>query len=284
MTTYQVEFPESIGRIKRVQEYPSLGFCIYCRRGNVRLYPEHIIPHGIAGDAFILLEGSCRPCGNMTGRFEQSTLRHAWWPFRSKLGAPTSKPKDRPKLFTLRDARINLETGKPEITGERQVPLNEFPTSLVAMQFPEPGLIAGRPHTFNIEGSIWRTIGEPEKHALSPGEGLQLGRFHPGEFCRMLAKIAHSYASAVYRELFKPSLRKIIKGNLNSATFWIGGVAPLAPPDNGILHKVGHQIVAKDGKSYVVVSLRLFAFMGTPEYLIVAGEFLGRDDQIIRPK
>ena len=280
MATYQVNFPKELGSIEPVEEYQSLGYCIYCLRRNVSLRREHIIPHGIAGDAFVFLKASCIPCGNMTGKFEQATLRHAWWPFRTKIGAPASERKKIPKDWTLRNAKLNPITGQPEVTSQRQVSIDEYPTQLVMMRYPEPGVLAGRPHTHKIEGALWYTSANMENFSFPPGAGFQIGRFHPGEFSRMLAKIAHAYASATYRERFKPALRKIIKGNSEFFTYWIGSEEHIAKPEDDLIHKIGHHVAIKDGKTYVIVMLRLFAFMGTPEFKIVAGE-LRSDDEIL---
>src|SRR5207248_3121126 len=85
-----------------------------------KLSLEHIIPFGIAGNSLMLPKASCQSCAKITSQVEQACLRHLWWPLRTRMGAPTGQPKERPTTFKLR--RV-LKNG-PEVLGpDGPVPL-----------------------------------------------------------------------------------------------------------------------------------------------------------------
>jgi hypothetical protein len=101
-------------------------------------------------------------------------------------------------------------------------------------------------------------------------------RLETPSFVRMLAKIAHSYTVAVYgRDAFTPFLIPLIlKGGPNAPQF-VG-----SPPRPGrddrtseITHQVGIDFVSHHATWLGLVTIRLFAYLGTPRYHVVVGEF-----------
>ena len=67
-------------------------------------------------------------------------------------------------------------------------------------------------------------IFEFRKFAAHDKEGFRLAPGKPEAVCRMLAKIAHSYAEAEFgRTLFKPLLTEYIRGTPTDRLQWIGG-------------------------------------------------------------
>jgi hypothetical protein len=153
MASFQIDFPSRIVA-PPVKTYAPVGHCIYCGHDRVELFPEHIIPFGIAGNSLILPESSCKRCGDITGKVETYILRHSWWAFRAKMGAPTNRPRERPKEFTLRRAR-QKPSGEIEIFETKQVPTEDYPASLVALRLRRAGILEGRPATDNLEGELW---------------------------------------------------------------------------------------------------------------------------------
>jgi len=75
---------------------------MYLLRSNSnKLNDEHIIPFGLAGNAYVLKKASCTSCGSITGKVEQACLRRMLGPFRIRVGSPTRNPKERPeKIIT----------------------------------------------------------------------------------------------------------------------------------------------------------------------------------------
>lgn len=275
MKNYHVYMPQPGGEaLPKVKEYAAVGCCIYCGHDRVTLRPEHIIPFGIAGDSFVLPKASCESCGRKTGQDENKILRNSWWAFRAKIGAPTKKPKDRPALFTLKTVRKG-DSGSLKDTGTLQLTAEDYPPHIVAVRFGPAGILEGRSATEQIEGEFW--IGYPpsqiKKYSPDPSDGHYLGPFDTGAFTRMLAKIAHSYATAELGDgNFMPYLRKFIRGKTRTPTYSVGGERAVPPPEHGVLHSIKMERIETRGKRFAAVRLRLFAFFGTPVYRIVVGE------------
>ena len=109
---------------------------------------------------------------------------------------------------------------------------------------------------------------EFRKFAPNDGDGFRIAPMNPDAYSRMLAKIAHSYAIAELGEAaFNPVLRNFIRGQPMQALQWIGG-----DTESPHLHSIQWSAQTANGHHYLIVSLRLFSFMGSPQYHIVVGE------------
>jgi len=100
-------------------------------------------------------------------------------------------------------------------------------------------------------------------------------------YCRMLAKIAHSYAVAeLGYKSFEPVLARFIRGQpLENAWHWIGSDTAL-PPAEQHLHDIQWCVPTIGETIYVMVSLRLFSFVGSPRYHIIVGRLTRPVDQL----
>ena len=88
---------------------------------------------------------------------------------------------------------------------------------------------------------------------------------------QMFAKIAHCYAVArLGLDSFTPILLDHILRPEGHPWHFVGGGTD-APSASGALHEIGCEIDA-GGTRYIIVRLRLFAYLGAPEYVIVTGE------------
>lgn len=114
---------------------------------------------------------------------------------------------------------------------------------------------------------------EVRKHLTPEGQRLKLGTVNMLTFARMLAKIGHSYAIAhLGLGAFRPLLPDIILGKSTKAPWVVGGDASATPPETErVLHHVYLQNCLTDGIEYVLVAIRLFAFVGMPRYHVVVG-------------
>lgn len=237
MTNKPPKFPfiPPIEIVMPTERFPPVGHCIYCGTYSTKLELEHILPFGIAGDALLLPKASCRTCAHITGTIEQACLRHMWWPFRAKIGAPTSKPNDRPETFTLRRV-VRQPNGEFLPAGTSQVSTEEYPLSYVALKLQPPGILEGRPPTTNLEGEIWIRCDEQDfkKYAPNDQDGFFMGPVNPTNFCRFLAKIALGYATAkIGHKNFRPLVRELIRGKSDTPNFWVGGNVDIPlPPAN----------------------------------------------------
>ncbi len=98
----------------------------------------------------------------------------------------------------------------------------------------------------------------------------------------MLAKIAHAFAIADQGlDKFTPLLPEIIRGEKDNFADFIGGDM-IVPPAFDALHRLHLEVGWVDNVDYakrglpkdvqfLVVHVRLFAFLGTPQYHVVVG-------------
>jgi hypothetical protein len=264
------------------KRFPPVNRCIYCGAYSNQLELEHVLPFGIAGNAMLLPKASCRTCASITGQIEQACLRHLWWPFRTRIGAPTGSK--RPETFTLRRVKrpddgkqpISMMLEKPILLGTSQVSAEEYPLNYVALLLPPPGILVGRPPTDDFEGQFWAAYNVDEvKQHIGEGEGMLMGRISPNIFARMLAKIAYAYTVGVKGYgAFKPLVLDLILGKTETANYWVGGDLELPPiSQDPVLHNISmRRCTVNGGKTYHVVSLQLFAFLQSPLYHIVIAE------------
>ena len=269
------------------KKYTPVGRCIYCGVFTNSLTKEHIVAHGLAGNSLVLPKASCTVCQTHTRNAETACLRHLWWPFRTRLGFPTSG-KQPPKDFIVRQMKVTKlnEDGTIEgydKTAELRVDPPDFPLMFLTYKFDFPGLIVGRDPNSGINVEIMMRHNEAEVRKFIPEDkdGIRIAPADQDSFCRMLCKIAHAYAIA---ELgfgsFRPELTDFIRGKiLHQAWHWIGSNTANPPPEQR-LHDIKWSVPTVAGRVYVMVSLRLFSFIGAPQYHIVVGELTRPVDQL----
>jgi hypothetical protein len=91
------------------------------------------------------------------------------------------------------------------------------------------------------------------------------------KFCQFLAKIGHCFAVYVLGDEFKPTLLDLIKTEPRGVRYdLIGGTLGNEPPSTN-LHELELNWRNVDGVDYAVIKIRLFASLGAPTYLVVAG-------------
>jgi hypothetical protein len=258
------------------KRYPPVGRCIYCGTYSNKLQLEHIIPFGIAGNSLLLPKASCKTCAHVTSQIEQACLRHLWWPFRARMGAPTGQPKERPATFKLR--RLTKIDSDIRVIGESDIRAGEYPLNYVALLLQPPGILAGREPTTNLEGQFWARYSVDEmRKFINDDEGMLMAKITPNTFARMLAKIGHAYAVAENRFKFRPLLLDLILGKTETANYWVGGELEIPPiSSEPLLHDLrGRRCTVNGLRTYLVVDIRLFAFFETPFYHVVVGEIEG---------
>lgn len=274
-------FLEIVTPFKR---YPPVGRCIYCRRWHGVLEKEHIIPFGLAEDSLVLPKSSCRKCAEKTRTFEQACLRHMWWPFRTHIGAPSRKG-ERPNEFELKRIEVtSYDSQTKAMTYDKgvvsQVPADEYPLFYYAFTFRRPGLLSGIRSTSIEHGDFCLVDHEELRRLISEDKkGFRLGPGNWMQFCQMLAKIAHSYATAElgYKSFF-PYLNSYIRGSAINVFDFVGSETTISPK-SATLHEIRLSIEQRADVALVVVTLRLFAFLGTPTYEIVVGQLNSGLDQ-----
>jgi hypothetical protein len=267
-------------RMNRNECYPSLGHCIYCGTPAAETYltEEHIIPKAIGGR--LIFDGaSCKACQDQTHAFEGHAL-DLYRPIRRQLRFPESL-SGRKALERRQKEKFILE-----VDGRRvKVPGAEFPALMLTIDFPPPSILTGGvPQDLPLTGGIHAIELAPEfgerlnaiKRKYRANKARIIGvdksaRIDEGDLGRMLAKIAHSYATAVAGASFKPLLTHIIRGRKPYCLpYYVGCQMTTQDPPRD-LHEVS---IAGDGlgnAKYLVVRVRLFATFNTPAYLVVSG-------------
>lgn len=249
------------------QTYDPVGQCIYCGSTS-NLSDEHIVPYGLHGNV-VLPASSCPDCAKITTKLEQYIQRRMLGPTRLHFNLQTRRPKERPDVLgaeVLIDNKFKLV----------DVPRSEFPTWLWMFNLSAPGILRDDP-SGNIlaEGYTLIPIADDiiEKvRRVGAGEAVSTMPINPGLLCRFLAKVAHAYAVAEYGiDGFRPLLPNLILGDLSQAGYLVGGQRAPRGDTKNALHYVGARFEKNNGDELAVVSVHLFAFLGTPVYQVAAG-------------
>ncbi|MCJ2053696.1 HNH endonuclease [Methylobacterium sp. J-070] len=250
-----------------MKTYDPVGRCIYCGEDKGRLGEEHIIPLGLDGNIVLPL-ASCDDCSTITGKFEGVVQRTMLGNIRVKLGMKTRRKKDRPKKL---DIFIKTSAGE-EAT---PVPVSEFPHMFALPLLGKARVLHGLPefHSDVIGCGFWANAPEDEVRPYLKDENhkLRIGAVRADFFCRMLSKIAYSFAVAEFGYgAFKPLVLPIILGKSNNYGHLVGG-DPQAPLASEHLHDVSWEYQIVRLQVYIVVNIRLFSKAGAPQYHVVVG-------------
>lgn len=247
--------------------YPPAERCIYCLSVPSDLRREHIIPFGLGGN-LILPRASCCNCERITGAIEQNCQRKILGNFRVRHGFPTRNKKERPDKL-----EINLVT--PNGIVSQYVPIRKYPRYLMLFRMPMPGILTGKPATNEFKPDLCMLIHKDDiKNSMN--KSWMLGEYRHIDFCLMLAKIAHSYAAAEIgiEALVKYNLLlpKYILNQSGPISHVVGGEIEDPPAANNQLHELKLHNHEGNQRTYLLVSMRLFPYMGAPQYHAVVGE------------
>jgi hypothetical protein len=244
-----------------------IGECIYCGATS-GLSREHAVPYGINGP-WTLLKASCGDCRDITRRFEHETLRGLLPALRAVFRMQTRHKQDRPKTLPL----LVVTKGVDRFV---QVPLNEFPVFLPVIEFPPPGIVAGRPLVAGIGPPVLdaRHLAGPSRVDLAAKfpEADYIGArmtFASEDFGRTLAKIG--FCAGVFALGLKPfretPIRDVILGRDECIGHWVGSwTGEEQNPAKGL-----HAMRVTAGGQDIHVILRLFAQFHAPEYHVALG-------------
>lgn len=217
--------------------YKPVWRCIYCdrRHPDFPLGKEHIIPFSLDGP-FILPRASCTQCSRKTRDFETACARTMFGPYRLASGMPTRNPHERPSHLSAFTQHKNRTARQ-----ERRIPLSEYPIISVAIpELPPPGLLLGKPSSeeFMVVPRILNMAKVPH---WAMNQGLTFERTCPtGKFAQLLAKIAHSYASAELGvDSFDPLLPPLIVGNATNLPDFVGGTGVPSEGSGAFLGPLG---------------------------------------------
>lgn len=235
------------------KKYNSVDMCIYCGQTADKLSDEHIIAEGLGGK-LILPKSSCKTCADITSQLELHCLRNIFEPARSHLKIRSKNNRKRVRTL-LSKVKGKWDTHSSEIT---------YPNSLTLPTFPPPSAIWDefgidqQLQVTGISGLLFKGFNQkfgPE----SPAKVTEIAvKIDPFVFCRMLAKIAHSYAVAeLGPKSFLEYLPKVILGLDSRIPVFVGSGLPLT--DNT---QDQHNLNLKYINNLIVVGITLFANPG----------------------
>lgn len=262
--------------------YPPMGRCLYCgatTSKSVRLSDEHMIARSLGGVS-IIPEASCLDCAKITSYLEGYCANNIFNSLRVQRRLPTRRPKKRPTHLPTYFEVNGLVT-------QHLVNPAESVSSFAVYLLPPPGIVAGRlpsnSYDFIQERLIW-TIANSVRHfsyaakigatrTIAVAKGTS-----PYVFARMLAKIAHAYASAQGHLVgFRPLLPDIILGKSDKIPYLVGMLDPITPPrqvPGWVLSahycRLGYMTTPQ--RQLCFATVRLFGLLPTPTYTVIVGE------------
>lgn len=253
--------------------YPAVGRCIYCGSTAV-LQDEHIIPLGLGG-RFVLPKASCSTCSGKTSTFEGTCQRTMYGPLRLLYGLPSRRKKERPEF-------LQLKVKRSADSDWEYVPVHQsrFPFLLTFPYLGMPGAltgdadsgkgavtsrlwIRGASPSHNFHSLLQELVADLRVHSIMPES-----RADVDAFCRLLAKIAFSFAVAERggKQIDSPVIRYAIGEDVTDCLRYIGS-RDTDEPAAGALHDL-NMVLDPEGR-LLVVRIRLLARLGTPTYYVV---------------
>lgn len=256
--------------------YTPMLRCIYCGTRTGPFGDEHIIPYSIWGK-LVLPRSSCKECEKITCRFEQVVAKQILGPFRAALEAP-SRRKPSPTLrFRSRGRTVEIDRDKAPAV-----------VSLPVLSLSKAARLS--PSHVNAT-RMWQIFldQDREKEVIDPYEVIP--DFDASSFFRMLAKAAHSYLLGEMQHRLLPEwenkrieylLPPFILGEATDFESVIGGYREiLDATDDFHIVKVGTQVVTNTSTypavtryTHIIVHIRLFAWLRSPEYHITAAKLI----------
>lgn len=257
---------ELLGKAHR---FPPLGRCMYCGSLEPPLTNEHIIPKGLGG-RLIAPASTCEACRVEIRGVEEQCLRPMLGPWRLRMGYPSGKPKQRPETLLV-PAGLGLGD-KWTFVRDVEVAASRYPRALVLPTMSPPRIL-----TRDVESvtGFWAHFDEADMEEFHTRHGLwpQIARVRPDVFLRMLAKIAHGFATmALGYGSFHPTVTDLILGRERDPLMWVGCDVEREPRGANSAHFLRVDTWGVSGREYVGVNLQLFAHTGAPEYIVVVGE------------
>lgn len=259
----------------------NVGKCIYCRKSDIVLSEEHIIPYGLNGNQ-VLLNASCGDCSKITSAFEGDVLGRAF--ILPRMGF-----KMRSRHGKNKDRSIKVALEQNSTTSFIEIPAEDCPILFMMPIFMPPEILDDRPHQPGIQGTgsfysseIRGVPKEKLKEKYGPGKIAINISYNPNSFARMLAKIAYGFAVAHFGidDIEDLGIVSAIKAETDDIGKWVGCVTTdekFAP--NTVLHswhlgiESSYEIDApkETVTGRLTYKISLFSLFGTPEYTVVVG-------------
>lgn len=262
---------------KGPHHFPPKGTCIYCRKSDVQLTNEHIVPYSLGG-THVLKKASCLQCADITKKFEQRVARDLWGTARHAFDLPTRRKKER-------KSQTHLKMPDPEKNSKfLTIPANEYPAAMVFYRMGRAGILSGVPEILDIS-SMWKLIviddDERRKNFINNySEKLTLTFRHvPDAFGKLLAKIGYCQVfSLLDLSDFNPICLPYIMGEKRNLSYIVGGSLDEIPPEPNNGYSIGVRAFGDIQRIMLIAVIRLFANAHTPVYHVVVGDVAGAEN------
>ncbi len=252
--------------------YPPANECIYCGARGVKFTDEHTFPDGLLGQ-HILPKASCEPCQKIINeQVEQYCMRTLFAHLRAVTGMRSAKKRPPPPLTV----KLERQSGEIERVVVDPADLPQFFSLPV---FPGPCFLTGEPVGETFDGWWWHheTPGASEALRKLGAQSMVSETVFPSRIARLVAKIAHSQAWALWGPAFEPFLPDVILGKTKYFQEYVGGWGKILNPVPDFAHtfKVMNWRKTKGDKdSYLIGEIRFFSDLGGPVYYAVIGKAL----------
>lgn len=280
--SYDMELREAVRK-------PSPGRCIYCGDHQSELTHEHVIPYSLGANTTIFEKASCVPCAQTIQRYEQHVLRDQLIAFRTRIEAPTRKPRNRPTHQDIHFMEVDKSGRQIRDLGVRKFAIEDTPLSLSLWQLAPPRILGENHAEREHIGQPWVSLNQiPSQRELvsriaatvaeetqSVHVAMKINHINREHFLRFLAKTAHAYA--VFEkglDAFRPLTTDLILGRNNDLAQLVGG-SPINPSfdsaaENTIEMSLG---VVENGPAagHTAVYIRLYPMLNTPAYIVIVG-------------
>ena len=250
------------------------GACLYCRRTDVTLTDEHIIPLFIGGK-HVIKKASCSACADITKKFEQDVARELWGDARISYNAPSRRKKKKPTHIML----------PGRIPGEHPllVPYHEYPAPMIFYGMNRAGILRSVAADIDVSKEwVLKYIFDNDKakrfEAKYPGRLTAKFRHVPESFGRLLAKIGYGQVLCTLDlSDFDPICLPYILGTKRNVSYIVGGRESLAPSTPGIGYSMSTFLVADMTMAILGAEIRLLGDNGSPTYHAVVGSVAGAE-------
>ena len=157
-----------------------------------------------------------------------------------------------------------------------EIPSDEIPLICLGLKLSEPGFLREVSPTDDIDFKIvfGCEVSQEQIDQYVLDKKMCVGTIDPYYFCRMIAKISHSYAIAKYGYgTFEPLLTDLILGKSNTPSYYIGGDTREYKLDaQPVLHYMSLFEHLHSNQNYILASIQLLHYLKMPKYLAVVGK------------
>jgi hypothetical protein len=186
-------------------------------------------------------------------------------PLRMTRGFKSRRKKQRPTSIPA------VEVDESGVERATEIPVTLLPTVYIALEFPPPGVLSGAAKSkMNPEMKVHLKGDKAEIERAM--RALDVGKFELestamwGPFCRLLAKIGHTYAAAMLNGGYEPLLVDVILGKSEYLSHYVGGTTEPVPESDLWL-----SLVTVEGELYLTVGIVLLGRGRLPPYQVVVG-------------